>query len=40
MNNAVNLVSLDLGKNFIKSSIGPTIKKYLLINKNLKKLNL
>lgn len=40
LNNAINLVSLDMGKNFIKSSIGPTLKKYILTNKNLKKLNL
>jgi Ran GTPase-activating protein (RanGAP) involved in mRNA processing and transport len=29
-----------MGKNFIKSSIGPTLKKYLSLNTNLKKLNL
>ena len=27
--NATNLTSLDLGKNFIKSSIGPSLKKYV-----------
>jgi len=27
--NALHLTSLDLGKNFIKSSIGPTLKRYL-----------
>ncbi len=40
LNNAIYLSSLDMGKNFIKSSIGPTLKKYLSINTNLKKLNL
>jgi hypothetical protein len=34
------LTSLDLGKNFIKSSIGPSLKKYVEINKNLRKINL
>ena len=40
LTNAIHLVNLDMGKNFIKSSIGPTLKKYLTVNKNLKKLNL
>lgn len=38
--NAINLSSLDLGKNFIKSSIGPSLKKYVEINKNLRRINL
>lgn len=38
--NAIHLESLDLGKNFIKSSIGPALEKYLENNKNLKKINL
>jgi Ran GTPase-activating protein (RanGAP) involved in mRNA processing and transport len=40
LNNAIYLVSLDMGKNFIKSSIGPTLKKYFSVNTNLKRLNL
>lgn len=38
--NAININALDLGKNFIKSSIGPTLKKYVETNKNLRKINL
>jgi Ran GTPase-activating protein (RanGAP) involved in mRNA processing and transport len=38
--NATNLEVLDLGKNFIKSSIGPSLEKYLQVNKKLKKINL
>jgi len=38
--NAIYLQSLDLGKNFIKSSIGPALRKYVEVNKNLKKINL
>ena len=34
------MVSLDLGKNFIKSSIGPTLKLYVETNTNLRRLNL
>lgn len=40
LKNSLNLCSLDLGKNFIKSSIGPFLKTYLEANKNLRKLNL
>lgn len=36
----MNLVSLDLGKNFIKATIGPTLKQYVENNSNLKRLNL
>lgn len=38
--NAINLNALDLGKNFIKSSIGQTLKKYVETNKNLRRINL
>ena len=37
---AMNLVSLDLGKNFIKATIGPVLKQYVEVNTNLKRLNL
>jgi hypothetical protein len=37
---ATNLESLDLGKNYIKSGIGVTLKNYIELNKNLKRLNL
>ena len=38
--NALNLVSLDIGKNFIKSSIGPSLKRYIEVNKNIRTINL
>ena len=38
--NAINIENLDLGKNFIKSSIGPALEKYFIANKNLKKISL
>lgn len=38
--NALNLTALDIGKNFIKSSIGPALKKYVESNKNIRSLNL
>ena len=38
--NALHLTALDIGKNFIKSSIGPTLKKYLETNRNLRRLNI
>lgn len=37
---AANLESLDLGKNYIKPQIGPSLKAYLETNGNLKRLNL
>lgn len=40
LKSATNIESLDLGKNYIKSGIGPTLKSYLESNANLKKLNL
>lgn len=36
----MNLTSLDIGKNFIKSSIGPALKKYVETNKSLRSLNI
>lgn len=38
--NGLNLVALDLGKNFIKSSVGPTLRKYVEANRNLRRINL
>ena len=38
--NAIHLESIDIGKNFIKSSIGPTLRKYVEMNKNIRKINL
>ena len=36
----MNLESLDLGKNYIKPTIGLTLKEYIEKNQNLKRLNL
>lgn len=40
LQNALNLTALDLGKNYIKSSIGPHLKEYVEKNKNLRRVNL
>jgi Ran GTPase-activating protein (RanGAP) involved in mRNA processing and transport len=40
LRSAMNLESLDLGKNYIKAGIGPSLKDYVEKNQNLRKLNL
>ena len=40
LTNALSLEALDIGKNFIKSSIGVALKRYLKTNKTLRRLNL
>jgi hypothetical protein len=40
LKSATNLEIVELGKNYIKSSIGPTLKTFLMTNTRLVKLNL
>ena len=40
LRSAMNIHSLDLSKNFINKTIGPTLRNYLMSNQNLRRLNL